>query len=681
MAKNPPYSSRSALLTILRGMAPDKDHEADIIHLRHLVEWLREATSENIADIDRRFNILVDVLISEPDVLADAKGYLEQFLHEAKYRYTFAELGILGKQSFGEAMRSRVFQRLLPSTVEDKTFQESLNILFPKVTDHKWFEEITHESWLRLFAVLNWEDEHMPLWLKVEHEMLEAMEMLAVRVAALGIEAEVVRCLGISARHTSPFVEQHMELRRVIEQAHERLNEDQSLTDLGDHLDVLLDQCTAQIKRAHAQAKVQGISMALSVQLIRLEQSINRMRTLLQLLGALPVDNRAIACIDFLRALVREENRKHSIADLWRGMTEKLALRITEHASNTGEHYTAENRSEYWQMGKAAVGGGAIIAFFAFIKTWLVAWHLPPFWEAAVFSLNYGMCFVVVHLLHCQVATKQPAMTAARIASALESSNGRLKGLDKVVEMIIQVSRTQFIAISGNLSLAFLTAASIGFLWTTVFGSPPLSPEKTDLLLHQVNPITSMAIPHAAIAGIVLFFTGVVSGYYDNLCIYERIPTRIKKVQWLRKLLGVPRLERFANYLEGNLGAIMGSLFLGLMLGSLGFVGFLLGLPIDTTHFAFSSANLGFVVQAHGLELGWLVIAWGFLGVVSIGAGNLAVSFGLALYTAMKARGIRVFQGGTLIKKVAMAFIKNPLAFIGPPKSVPVEQGELDQKA
>lgn len=680
MAKNPPYSSRSTLVTILRGMSPDKDHEADIVHLRHLVEWLRESTTDTVTDVDRRFNVLVDVLSSEPDVLSDVKGYLEQFLHEAKYRYTFAELGILGKQSFGEAMRSRMFQRLLPATVEDKTLQESLNILFPKVTDHEWFEEITYESWMRLFKVMSWEDEYLPLWLRVEHEMLEAMEMLAVRVAALGIEAEVVRCLGISARHTSPFVEQHMELRRVIEQAHERLNQDQSLTELGDHLDVLLDQCNAQIKRAHAQAKVQGISMALSVQLIRLEQSINRMRTLLQLLGALPVENRSVATIDFMRTLVREENRKHSIADLWRGMTEKLALRITEHASNTGEHYTAENRSEYWKMGKAALGGGAIIAFFAFIKTWLVAWHLPPFWEAAVFSLNYGMCFVVVHLLHCQVATKQPAMTAARIASALESSNGRLKGLDKVVEMIIQVSRTQFIAISGNLTLAFSTAATIGLVWTFIFGAPPIPQEKMDLLLHQVNPLTSMAIPHAALAGVVLFFTGVVSGYYDNLCIYERIPTRIKKVMWLRRFLGVPRLERFADYLEGNLGAIMGSLFLGLMLGSLGFVGFLLGLPIDTTHFAFSSANLGFVVQAQGLELGLLAIVWGFLGVVSIGAGNLAVSFGLALYTAMKARGIRVYQGGALLRKLGAAFVKNPAAFVGPPKNEQIQQGEVDQK-
>ncbi|MFN7505528.1 MAG: hypothetical protein ACK5Q1_08200, partial [Limnobacter sp.] len=90
-------------------------------------------------------------------------------------------------------------------------------------------------------------------------------------------------------------------------------------------MDVLLDQCQAQIKKAYAQARVQGISVTLSMQLIRLEQSINRMRRLLQLLGALPTDDRVGTCVQFFCTLTREENRKHSIGDLWRGLTDKLA--------------------------------------------------------------------------------------------------------------------------------------------------------------------------------------------------------------------------------------------------------------------------------------------------------------------------------------------------------------------
>lgn len=648
-------------------MVPDASGPVDIGHLVHLVKWLRPAEAITSEEVNRKFSVLLDLLRTEPTVRTDVKGYIEQFLLETKYRYTFAELGILTKQSFGQAMRSRIFQRMLPSTVEDKTLQESLNILFPKLDDHEWFGLIELTHWEEFFELMQWNDWHQPLWVRIQHEMLEAMEMLAVRVAALGIESEVVRCLGMSDRHTSPFVEQHMELRRVIEQAHENLNEGETLQALGDHLDVLLDQCTAQIKRAHAQAKISGISMQLSLQLIRLEQSILRLRSLLQLMGALPVESHHGKVVSFLNALVREENRKHSISDLWRGLTDKLALRITEHASTAGEHYAAESRSEYWQMMRAALIGGAVIAFFAFIKTFLVALHLPPFWEATVFSVNYGVCFVIVHLLHGTVATKQPAMTAARIASELESTNGKLKTLDKVVALVAGVARTQFVAIAGNLSLAFLTAVALGYIWSLLFGAPPIQNDKLNLLYGQLNPLTSPAIPHAALAGVALFLTGVVSGYYDNLCIYERVPDRIRKVQILKKLLGVARLDRFANYLKDNLGAIMGSLFLGLMLGSWGFIGFLLGLPIDTAHFAFSSANLGFVFQGQMAEISLIAVAYGFLGILLIGAGNLTVSFGLALYTAMKARGVRVLQAGQLFKKIGQAFVSKPLSFFGPP--------------
>lgn len=669
MAMNPNYNIRGALLTILNGFGPDEEHEADIAHLCHLTEWFREGASGSNFEIERRFTMLLEALEHSESLCLQVKGYLEQFLKESRYRYTFAELGILGSETFGAAMKSRIFQRLLPATVDDKTVRESLNLLFPKATDHEWLESISTPSWNRLFSLLGWLDPKLPIWLRVQHEMLEALEILAVRIAALGIEAEVVRCLGMSDRHTSPFVEQHMELRTMIAQAHERLNQGEALADLGGHLDVLLDQCADQIRRAYAQARALGISVTLSMHLTRLEQSIARMRRLLQLIGALPTNDRVESCVQFLCTLTREENRKHSILDLWRGLTNKLALRITEHASKAGEHYTAESRAEYWKMGRAAVVGGIVIALFAFIKIWMVALKLPPFWEAMIFSLNYGACFVLIHLLHGTVATKQPAMTAARIASAIDSNNGKLRSMDGVVNLIAQVARTQFIAIAGNMLLAFSTALLIGYGWTLLFGSPPIDEDKRALFLHQVNPVMSMAIPHAAMAGIALFLTGVVSGYYDNLCIYERIPLRVRKVLWLRKLLGVRRLERLSNYIEHNLGAIVGSLFLGLMLGSLGFIGFLLGLPIDTTHFAFSSAQVGYSMQAGSFEAGVTGLLFAIGGVALIGAGNLSVSFSLALYTAVKARGVHRLGVFGLTRQVGLRFLKSPAEFFFPPKA------------
>ena len=49
--------------------------------------------------------------------------------------------------------------------------------------------------------------------------------------------------------------------------------------------------------------------------------------------------------------------------------------------------------------------------------------------EALPVSLNYGLGFVLIHLLHFTVATKQPAMTANAIAASMGDSRGKARDL------------------------------------------------------------------------------------------------------------------------------------------------------------------------------------------------------------------------------------------------------------
>lgn len=68
----------------------------------------------------------------------------------------------------------------------------------------------------------------------------------------------------------------------------------------------------------------------------------------------------------------------------------------------------------------AGAGGGLVIAALAFIKIQVVSLGLAPGYQAFRVSLNYGIGFVLIHLLHFTVATKQPAMTAALLAAAID---------------------------------------------------------------------------------------------------------------------------------------------------------------------------------------------------------------------------------------------------------------------
>jgi len=104
---------------------------------------------------------------------------------------------------------------------------------------------------------------------------------------------------------------------------------------------------------------------------------------------------------------------------------------------------------------RSAMGAGVIIALMAMNKIFLGKQNAAPLTEAILFSLNYGLGFILIHILHFTVATKQPAMTAAAIAATIDSaSDSKSKEMDNLVAMIANTMRSQFIAIFGNVVIA-----------------------------------------------------------------------------------------------------------------------------------------------------------------------------------------------------------------------------------
>jgi site-specific recombinase len=317
---------------------------------------------------------------------------------------------------------------------------------------------------------------------------------------------------------------------------------------------------------------------------------------------------------------------------------------------------------------RSAMGAGVIVAMMAMIKITLAKQHLAPLNEAILFSLNYGIGFVIIHILHFTVATKQPAMTAAAIAASIDASDGKSKEMDNLVAMIANTMRSQIIAIFGNVVLAIPMAMLIAWSVFYFSGQHFVTLEKAQHLSEDINPIYSGALFYAAIAGVCLFLSGLIAGYHDNLAVYNKIPQRLRALTWLQQLLGVARLDRVANYVENNLGALAGNFYFGCLLGSMSAIGILFGLPFDIRHIAFSSAFVGFAFVGFDFMMSWQTIAFAAVGLVLIGFVNLAVSFGLALYVAMKSRKVRFKQWRLLISNLATRLNQHPAEFIMPPK-------------
>jgi len=346
-----------------------------------------------------------------------------------------------------------------------------------------------------------------------------------------------------------------------------------------------------------------------------------------------------------------------------------LARNVTENASRTGEHYIAEDRKGLRKMLWSSSGAGFIVGFMALFKILLGYLHSPPLVQAFLFSMNYSFGFVLIHMLHFTVATKQPAMTAQRIAASLHrSATGRGLDVDRLAELVNKVFRTQMVAVLGNVLVAFPVAWAIaeGVRWYR--GEHLVDPIKALHLLNEIDPVNSPALFYAAVAGVWLFVAGLVSGYYDNKALYTRMGQRVQQLRGLRTLLGPARLARLGAYVENNLGGLMGNFFFGILLGTTGTVGFLLGLPIDIRHITFSAANFATALVALDYQMTVPQLINAASGVLLIGTVNLLVSFGLALWVALRARKIRFKRGILLVQALGRRFAYSPVEFFLGPK-------------
>jgi len=638
--------------------------------LARLVDAIRPRRRDGAAVAESNFRALLQLLESQPEYAAALNEHLGTLLASRMHRILYADAGVLGPQGFMASLARRVLGRLLPPAVDTEFLRDLVAEVFDQPRDYVWLRAIPREDWDALLRVIDVDGEAFaPARRKCRHELLEAMRLASYRLASYGTDTALLQYLPALARHESPFLAQNDEVCEFIVR---HADASQAGADDG-HLEVLLAQCEDYVATIRRRSREAGVSVELVFLLARIEQIIARLRQLRDLVTPIdaavpdaPVVSRARA-IDFFLRLVRQENRRNSVRDLFRGTTELLARRVTEQASRSGEHYITASRSEYIEMFRAAAGAGLIIAVMALLKLKLSQLHLPLLWEGVAFSLNYGLGFVLIHVLHLTIATKQPAMTAATLAGALDGRENREARLDALANLAAEVSRTQWVSIAGNVTITMLTAFAIALTAAQFLGWEAAHPDKAAHLLHDLHPWHSLALLHAAIAGVYLFLSGLISGYYDNQALYHHIPQRLRRVKWLRALLGEERLGRFAAYVEQNLGALAGNFLFGCMLGFTPIVGELLGLPLDIRHVAFASANFAYGLVGLQFNVMPAVVVVSVAGVLLIGLTNLVVSFSLALKVALRSRGITPEQTVGLWGRVLQRFLVRPRDFFWPP--------------
>lgn len=585
----------------------------------------------------------------------------------------FTEEGILPDTGFFSELWRKIGHKLLPELLDEHVFKDCLDLILHRRNDHVWFNAIPMQDKLAFWRSLDWR--HVPDRAQVDtvyEQLLEALLVVSHRTLALAFDPEMRRVCPEVEERPSPFLALHHELSRFVDYYRARLADPAAATAREPGVLTFLAPCRGQLSHAYLGTFTHGVRLPLSYLLTRLDQHLDRISLLHGLLSQRSQEEGNAQFIDevdsFVRTTVIGETQRNNIRKHFSDLMGLLALCITENASRTGEHYITTDWPGLRTLWVSAMGAGIIIAFMALVKMYASHLTLLPAGQGVVYSLIYGLGFVLIALLHFTIATKQPALTAAKIAGAIHTSRGVLREDEDLVGLIVDTLRSQVAAILGNVTLALLTATAIAWLFAGQLERPVADQKDATYLLDQLKPFGGLNLVYAAIAGVWLFVAGLLAGYFDNLETYARVGERIGCLRWLTMLVGRSRAQRVGDFVDHNLGTLMSNFLFGWMLGMTGPLGVILGLPIDVRHVAFGAANLGLALAALDYQVPAGAVLQASLGVALIGFINLTVSFTLALYVALRSRGTTFAAVPSVVVHIVQRLLKNPLRVLMPPR-------------
>lgn len=624
--------------------------------LNGLCQWFREGGE---AKATEQVNLLIDLLTEDSQLAKKLATLFCQWLCQMRLYPLFISCGILRREGFRYEIRERWYEQINPSFKDLNDLRDIFFILFCQKNDVKWLNAIAIQDWIRLFDLIHChttEKERETVHNHLRYEGLFAIEMLAIWIAAEELEPELMRLDPSLLNADSPFVALHREVANWVNARRQYQEYD------DDHLQVMFEQCNTQIDNLYKKGSSAGSTLAVSHLLTRLQQTLERLSVLMSVFQKdqlLP--HRILVFTGFLAVLSAE---RHSTLSLWQQSVKMLARSITQNKSDHGEHYITKDRREYRAMFFSAAGGGVLIALMAWFKMYLGEVIEDKTWRYLAEGLNYAVGFTLIFMLHFTVATKQPAMTAARFAETVENEQGKAVNM-RLAQLLIDVFRSQSVAVLGNVSVAIGVAGLIAWGYQIHTGQALLT--QADIAYQQaaIDPLKG-SLWFAAIAGVWLFFSGTIAGYFDNRSNYLNLKMRLLYHPLLCRLLSQKCRYRLAEYWHENYGSIMGNLCFGMLLGGTGLLGYWFDLPLDIRHVAFSSANLGYMAISGEFSA---VLFFKYLSfVLMIGIVNLIVSFSLALWVALRSLETQIDSWLAIWQAICKLIKQRPMCLFFPEK-------------
>ncbi len=629
--------------------------------LEDLVHWLFDrgeapGRQEGERELDTRTRLLITAAEELPPFAAHLRAAILKSLMGSSATLLFTDTGLPSNSDFWGELVARFSDNLLPSPPVGREVSRLLRRLIDSPEHAEWLLSMPEGTRARLTALLGLDTDTVKRVL--DPGLREAAVLLASRIAMHGVSDDLRKRMPTMPAASSPFL-------LVPEHVKGLLKGELSLAPLL----ATVTACRVSLRDVSASLDKTGISIDLVFRLELINALLTRLLHLVTILYGLE-EQRELALVQLERELVRGTVADRTLAALWQSSTRLLARRVVERAGSSGEDYVTRTRTEQQHMLDAAAGGGAITAVMVFTKFFIAFSHPPPFFDALLVGLNYAWGFVLMQLLHFALATKQPAMTAATLAAAIEAQRDEEKPeLAPLVDLVARASRTQFTALVGNVFVVIPFALAIGLLFEAMFGHHVLSAEYAEKIVRVHHPLFSVTVFSAVMTGVWLWAASLLAGAAENYFVLRELPGAIATSRLLRRVIGANRASRLSRFLTQQASGFGGNVGFGLLLGFMPMLFVLVGLPLEVRHVTFVTGQLAYAA----LELGPVAFTrpdflWALLSIPMVGLINFGVSFAFAIVVALRARGLGVRSQVSLARAVLRRFFRSPTEFFLAPR-------------
>lgn len=679
--KAKPKTTIAGLLTEFFGEAQSwRETNDNLEPLVELIRLIRPLKIKNIQTVD--LQEAISFLKENYSCRKQLSIYLKEILKDKKFNKILSDAAILQDVDFIFEVKKRIFAKFLPYQPQKDTLEYVLNQVFYLANDGIWINKIPLNQLVELYDLLKFKSIYVSTEPNsVLSELFVAMHLITQRISGRAMETDVIKMVPEFDYIESPFSAFENELFLIKDRirssnTHYITSDDLSYAQLL----VLHKQCEEFVEKAFDNISKYGISLRVNQNLLKIRQQLKRLKFLISLLVVDKEKDKKENGIVLASRLIKFNCYKNNVRKFIGESTQLISYEITQHTAKTGENYITEGRNEYFKMFRTALGGGFIVGILCIVKVLLSKAEASYFGHAFLYSMNYAIGFIAIYLLGFTLATKQPAMTASALIKALEDGvlkQGRDAEKYKAFAILFaRVFRSQFIAFVGNVIMAF-PVSLLGIWLIDYFLHYNIAATKWESLLVDLSPIHSLAIFHAAIAGIFLFLSGIITGSVANRDKHNQVYFRIAEHPFLKRNLGKTRTLKLAKVYEKRWAGIISNFWFGVFMGSTASIGLFLGLNLDIRHITFASGNLALGLYGANYTVSNSMLLWGIFGIGIIGLVNFIVSFSLSMGLAFRSRAISLYELRFVAISIWNHFKSSPVSFFFPTekkdKSVVVE--------